>query len=181
MLSDLQTRKLTHRFNVSDADSNGVIERADFERIAERSAALRGWSVDSPAYKTLHANLMGWWSGMQSVADVDQSNQITLQEWLDYHDRLIHDPTAYQATIGVVIEFDVQVYDLDGDGLLSLGDYTAFCKSLGISAATAAEAFPHLDLNGDGLISRPELLHLVDEFFKSDDPQAAGNWMLGAF
>ncbi len=181
MLSELQTRKLTRRFKISDADNNGVIERIDFERIAERSAELRGWSSDSPETKKLHANLMGWWSGMQPMADVDQSNQITLQEWLNYHDQLIHDPELYQATIGVVIEFDLQVYDLDGDGALNLGDYTAFFASLGLNAEAAAEVFPKLDRNGDGLISRSELLQLVDEFFKSDDPQAAGNWMMGAF
>lgn len=181
MLSELQTRKLTRRFKVSDADNNNVIERIDFERIAERSAELWGWASDSPEYKKLHANLMGWWSGMQAAADVDQSNQITLQEWLDYHDRIIHDPALYQATIGAVIEFDLQVYDLDGDGALNLGDYAAFFKSLGLSKEAAAEVFPKLDRNGDGFISRSELLQLVDEFFRGDDPQAAGNWMMGAF
>ena len=181
MLTDLQTRKLTRRFKVSDSDHNGVLERVDFERIADVAADLRGWKPGSPEHKRLQANLIGWWSGMQPVADVDKSNQITLQEWLDYNDRLIHDAALYQQTSGAVIEFDLQVYDLDGDGTLNLGDYTAFFKSLGLSAAAAAEVFPKLDRNGDGFISRPELLQLVDEFFKSDDPQAPGNWMLGPY
>ncbi len=181
MLTDLQVRKLTRRFKVSDSDNNGVLERSDFERIAELTAALRGWAPDSQERKRLSANLMGWWSGMQPLADSDKSNQISLQEWLNYHDRIIHDPALYRATIGAVIEFDLQAYDLDGDGALSLEDYTGFFASLGLSAASAAEVFPKLDRNGDGIIVRPELLQLVDEFFKSDDPQAVGNWMLGPF
>jgi Ca2+-binding EF-hand superfamily protein len=181
MLGHLQIKKLIRRFEVSDTDYNGILERSDFERIAELTAELRGWSTDSPAYETLYGNLMGWWTGMQSAADVDQSNQVTLQEWLAYHDKLLSDPAVYQATIGAVVEFDMVVYDLDGDGALNLGDYTAFFKSLGLSTAMAAEAFARLDMNGDGLISHAELLQLVDEYFKSNDPQAAGNWMLGPF
>jgi juvenile hormone diol kinase len=181
MLGHLQIKKLIRRFEVSDTDHNGVLERSDFERIAELAADLRGWTTDSPAYKTLYSNLMGWWAGMQPMADADKSNQITLHEWLDYHAQLLSDPALYQATIGAGVEFDMEVYDLEGDGALNLGDYTAFFKSLGLSPATASEAFSKLDMNGDGLISHVELLQLVDEFFKSNDPQTAGNWMLGPF
>ncbi len=43
----------------------------------------------------------------------------------------------------------------------------------------SARAFTKLDLNQDDLISRDELLSGIKEFFRSDDREAAGNWLFG--
>ena len=43
----------------------------------------------------------------------------------------------------------------------------------------AAAAFQRLDADGDGRLSRADVIRLTAEFFKSDDPKAAGNALFG--
>ncbi len=42
-----------------------------------------------------------------------------------------------------------------------------------------AEAFSHLDGDGDGLLSAEEFTRAVIEFWSSTDPNAPGNWLMG--
>ena len=42
-----------------------------------------------------------------------------------------------------------------------------------------AEAILHTDLDGDGYITHDELVRLFDEFYRSSDPDAPGNWLFG--
>ena len=51
--------------------------------------------------------------------------------------------------------------------------------ALSVAQATAETAFEHLDLDGDGFLSREEFVQLIDEFYTSDDPDAAGTWLYG--
>jgi Ca2+-binding EF-hand superfamily protein len=48
-----------------------------------------------------------------------------------------------------------------------------------VDEATAQTAFAHLDLDGDGLLSRDEFVQLTEEYFTSDDPDAVGGWLFG--
>jgi hypothetical protein len=50
---------------------------------------------------------------------------------------------------------------------------------MSIDEATAQTAFPHLDLDGDGLLSRDEFVQLTEEYYTSDDPDAVGGWLYG--
>ncbi len=45
----------------------------------------------------------------------------------------------------------------------------------------AVEIFPKLDLNGDGGITKDELVELVQQFHGSDDPDAPGNLFFGPY
>ena len=53
MLTDLQKRKLAHLFTVMDANGNGRLEWADYERIAANMAETRGWEPGSERYDEL--------------------------------------------------------------------------------------------------------------------------------
>ena len=45
------------------------------------------------------------------------------------------------------------------------------------SEAQAREAFPKLNRNGNGGISKEEWMANLKEFYYSEDPQAPGNWL----
>jgi Ca2+-binding EF-hand superfamily protein len=71
--------------------------------------------------------------------------------------------------------------DIDGNGRISPQEYALFLKAYNVDERLFDDIFRHLDLNGDGYLSRDEIFKLVREFYLSDDPQAPGNWLVGPF
>jgi len=181
MLTELQTRKLTRRFNLGDLDQDGLLESADFNRYVHRAAVQQGWTEDSDEYQALHTHMMNWWNGLQEVADPNRDGRVSLPEWLTFHERLLSTPDLFESVIGEVVTNDIRTYDRNGDGALDAGDYQLFFESLDISDADAAAVFAELDQNGDGLVTRDEMLQHVRDFFLSDDPAAPGSGMLGPY
>lgn len=47
MLSQIQTDKLTHIFNILDFDSDRYIQKNDFKAIGENLTIIRGFDFDS--------------------------------------------------------------------------------------------------------------------------------------
>ena len=183
MLSDLQTRKLTHAFQLADMDDDGVLQRADYEKYAAQMADAFEIPHDSSASRALNEKILGDWEmTKQLVAGKDDS--ITLQEFLAFHDAVIHSPMLDGFVAGYVDGTLALWRAVDPNGPADSATperFARFLQAFGVSAADAAEAFRHLDRNGNGVMSRDEMIEAQKEFFMSDDPNAAGNWLLGAF
>ena len=73
------------------------------------------------------------------------------------------------------------LWDQNGDGKLSVQEYAKLGWCYGITEEAMREAFQHLDRNGDGYLTIEELTKAVDEFYRSDDPDAPGNWTFGPY
>lgn len=50
---------------------------------------------------------------------------------------------------------------------------------MNLPEADAREVFRRLDQDGDGLITRDDLLEAIREYYFYDDPHSAGSWLLG--
>jgi Ca2+-binding EF-hand superfamily protein len=181
MLTDLQVRKLTRRFSVSDVDHDGVLTQADFERFVRNYTAVRGWAPGSTEYLMVENNILSWWRSIMQLADPSKDGQVTLQEWLDYHDRLLAMPGGFMESIGRTLEPNIRAFDLDGDGAWNADDYRAFLQVLEIRDADPVAGFQQLDTNGDGLLANDEVMQRLGEFYTSDDPQAPGNVLIGPY
>jgi Ca2+-binding EF-hand superfamily protein len=183
MLSDLQTRKFSHAFHIADMDHDGVLQRADYELYATQMADAFELPHESSASRALHEKIMGDWEmTKQLVAGKDDS--ITLQEFLTFHDAVIHSPMLDGFVAGYVDGTLALWRAVDPNGPADGATperFARFLKAFGISAAEAAEAFAHLDRNGNGVMSRDEMIEAQKEFFVSDDANAAGNWLLGKY
>jgi Ca2+-binding EF-hand superfamily protein len=179
-LSDLQIRKLTAAFEAFDVNENGLAERADHLAIIDRACAVRGYAAGTPQHAELHAKLWPIWDMLERYADTDADKAVNLESWLKYFEVVIHGPAdgmtaAVTAGVGNIVD----MVDLDGDGRLDLGEYRALLRVYGIDEGHATGTFPRLDLDGDGFISRVELLELVRQWFTSSDPTAPGNQLWG--
>src|SRR5687768_5179165 len=86
MLTAVQRHKLPRLFAMYDADHNGVLELADFERLLKAYTGVREWQPGDPNYDTLQSRLMARWKRMLHHADANRDNRITLAEWLTYMD-----------------------------------------------------------------------------------------------
>lgn len=182
MLTNLQKRKLTRFFDVWDANDDGVITTKDPEQVAQNLAELRGLKPGSPEHEGFCNGFMSYQNDFLQAVDVDKSGRVTLEEWLAYHDEMLQSEERFERTALMSIEVMFGLMDRNGDGKITLEEYGGWMKAFRIGEqGITEEVFQKLDLNGNGILSKEEVLHLTREFFYSDDPDARGNWALGPF
>jgi Ca2+-binding EF-hand superfamily protein len=179
MLSDALRDRLITILRVWDADRDGAIEESDYAVAASRLAGLSGLKAGSAEYEQLHGQLVnGGWQLLRQF-DSDGDGRVTIEEALKGFDGLHADQQRYRE---VIIEPSYSSFDLidtDHDGQITAEEHRAYLIALSVDEATAETAFEHLDLDGDGFLSREEFVQLTDEFYTSDDPDAAGAWLYG--
>ncbi|NEP49144.1 MAG: hypothetical protein F6K65_10085 [Moorea sp. SIO3C2] len=179
MLTELQKQKFPRLFEMYDADNNGFIEQADFERFLETYSQLRSWEPGSPNYNSFQSKLMSRWDSMQKFADTNRDNRISLEEWLVYIENILNDQDAYEAEIKGIAGFVFSVFDTNGDEQLDLEEYRQWYRTASLDENYANEVFKRLNLKDDESISKEKHIELIDEFFRSEDPEAPGNFVFG--
>lgn len=187
MLSELQKRKLTRKFNLLDFDANGVLERADFERVVAELSSARGLPMGSSRHHQLVERNLNLWQALSRFCDTNKDGRVSLSEWLNFHaeairyeQELLETIPGYESTLDAMASFIFELLDSDGDGKVTRSDYEEFCRAYRIDEADIGPSFERLDRNGDGTLSRQEVLQLVIEFYCSNHPESPGNWFFGS-
>jgi juvenile hormone diol kinase len=179
MLSDALRDRFITVLRFWDADRDGAIEESDYEVAAGRIAGLGGLKPNSTEYEQLHSQLVnGGWQLMRQF-DSNGDGRVTVEEALKGFDALHADPQRYREVIVEPAYSSFDLIDTDHDGRITAEEHRAYLIALSVDEATAETAFEHLDLNGDGFLSREEFVQLIDEFYTSDDPDVAGGWFYG--
>ena len=181
MLSDLQTKKLTRYFQVYDIDDDGRIAAADFERIVENVRVLHGEGDGSAGFDSLKNAYMGLWERLRSSADGDGDDGVDLDEWLAYWQLALEDDERYEAEVHMITDRLFSVFDLDEDDAIGKGEFADFYGVFGLAVSLAETIFVELDLDGDGVITRNELLDISRDFYRGDDVEAPGNLLFGPY
>lgn len=181
MLSDLQTKKLTRYFRVYDIDDDGRIDSADFERVVENVRVLKGDGDRSSAHRSLRQAYMGRWEALRTSADGDSDGGVDLDEWLAYWQLALEDDARYEAEVVAITDRLFTVFDLDEDDSIGPDEFADFYGVFGLAGDLARAVFETLDTDGDGVISREELLALSGQFYRGSDADAAGNMLFGPY
>ena len=69
--------------------------------------------------------------------------------------------------------------DDDGDGLIGPREFRTLLSAFGTAYDDVDEAFDRLDRAGRGVLTVDELIVAARQYYVSDDPSAAGNWLFG--
>ena len=179
MLSDVLRDRLITVLTFWDADGDGAIEESDYAVAAARMAGRGGFGPGSPEYEQLHSELIrGGWHLLRQF-DSDGDGRVTIEEALQGFDGLYEDQQRFREVIVEPAFSSFDLIDVDHDGAITAEEHCSFLVAVGIDEATAKTAFVHLDLDGDGLLSREEFVQLTEEYYTSDDPDAVGGWLYG--
>ncbi len=181
MLTGLQRKKLTRKFRIYDVDDDNRIGPGDFERVVENVRILHGLATDSPGHEALRDGFVRRWESLRTSADVDQDGSVDLAEWLDYWDQVIETDEEYEAVVTTVEARFFEIFDTDGDGVLGADEFCDFYGVYGLHSALARRVFLDLDVDGDAVVSRGELMEMVHQFYRSSDPNALGNQLFGPY
>ena len=181
MLTDFQKRKLTRYFEFYDADNNGYIEQADYEKLAARLAKVRGWEDGSTGYALVMGRFMADWQVLASFSDMDNDERITLDEWFAYHNHIMLIEQKNRAGSNDIVNTIFQTLDINGDGTITEKEFKTLFAVFGQDEAAAVEAFAKIDVNGDGILTRNEIAKLYHQFAFGNDPDLPGNWLFGPY
>ncbi|MGW2229681.1 EF-hand domain-containing protein [Streptomyces formicae] len=177
MPSDLLNRKISRHFDLIDTNGDGEITQADFDLVVTRLSEEFGEAADSPKRRALSDAYQALWGGMQQSLDTDRDGAISREEYVA---GLGADaPAGYRQYVQPVAKAIIRLCDTNGDGKLDGAELLKVHRALSMDSGSHDEAMAKLDRDGDGFISEQELTVAIEEFFSSEDPEAAGNWLFG--
>ena len=181
MLTEFQRKKQAWYFHIVDLDRNAYIEAADWDALAQNLCALRGIPEGSEAYGQVMGVVGTVWENICKVCGVTPEGRIDLEQWLEFEDQMAVncDEALYDNYVNTLVRGAFDVFDVNKDGQLSLQEWAQLYAAWRVEPRFAPEAFQKIDRDGNGFITKDELVQVVKEFHQSDDPNAPGNWLFG--
>ncbi|MGB8690437.1 MAG: hypothetical protein WCD53_24320 [Microcoleus sp.] len=174
-LTELQKRKFKVAFDSQDTDGSGVLTQKDFDALRAKMQA------SFPVTKKLKALLEDQWNALQSNIDSNKDGNVTIEEWYEYLDGIIHDEKKFEDYIQQTADSLLESLDTNKDKTISKAEYIKFSLAVGVKEDDAEAAFEQLDKSGDASISIDELKENIKEFYLTEDENAPGNWLFGKF
>lgn len=173
----LAEQKFNYLFDWFDHTRDGYLSREDFEQIADVFAR------QAPDHAREHrdailAAFMRWWEVLVAAGAADSGQRVSRERFQAAMRSHIIQDEHFEPIIFGIIDGLMNALD-NGTGQLTFDEYVAMYQALGIPPETSSPAFRKLDRDGSGTISHAEFRTAIDEFYRSDDPEAPGHWLLG--
>ena len=180
MLTELQIRKQTALFQRQDMNHDGFYGKADAKEFARRICEVLELPPDSSEYALIHARVG---RRPDALRDFYQTvgDQYSLADYLKLGDLIIHNDALFDETIAEQVRAVMGLWDRDHDGKLSAEEFVKLEWCYAVDEESAHEAFRRLDRNGNGYLTIDECKQAAEEFYRSDDQNAPGNWLFGPF
>ena len=175
MASELQKKKWANMFKMFDVNGDGQIEQSDLDQFHTNLYQMREIGPGDDQFEMLNGRFAQFGQALQQVSG---GKPIEMDGWVAFLSNVAANPDMYKM-IRPISESIFGLWDLNGDGHVSLQEYRKLCTVMRLGEAYADQVFAKLDLNQDAQITLDELMKLSDEFFVGDDPDAPGNLFFG--
>jgi Ca2+-binding EF-hand superfamily protein len=184
VLSELQRLKIEHRFNLLDADDNGIVERADFELVAWRVSTELSFErdIEPETIIRLRKAYLALWDRLCDGRDANQDGKVSREEFVaSIGHVVVESQGGYDQALRPIVDAVLDMLDYDGDGTVSRDEFRIWFRAYGVPPDEVDEAFSRLDLDHNGLLDRAEIQKAVEDFYTSDDVGSPGNVLFGVF
>ncbi|XP_014367837.2 calexcitin-2 [Papilio machaon] len=178
MVSEFRKKKYLTIFGYFDTDSNGKIEKKDFETMAELVAKSPDGTINEVKHKEYLNALLAIWSGLQQ-ADTNKDGHVSADEWVAQWDAYAKNPAAPLEWQKVYCKFSFQILDTGNDGSIDSDEFVKAYESWGFKKDDAAKIFGKLS-QGKSTLSWAEFQKLWQEYFTSEDANALGNLLFSS-
>jgi Ca2+-binding EF-hand superfamily protein len=181
MLNELQERKFAHLFALLDVDDDGTIDRMDYTASADRLVTAFGYAPGSPESELVRDRYNRLWETVTLPMDTDGDERVDVTEYSSGMERFVNTPDeGYRTHIAPIADAFYDLMDVDGDGRITRTEYVRMAASaFRLSEDAGNAAFDKLDLDGNGSLDRAELHTANEQFFRSTEEDAKGNWIFG--
>ncbi|MGW7486090.1 EF-hand domain-containing protein [Streptomyces sp. NPDC054786] len=149
MITDALRTEYEHRFATYDTDGDGYLTAQDFTERARVLTKAVGEPEESAKAQALRAGMRHTFDELAALANVDGSGRLDREQFVAAFARA-GESGMLGRVVGPSVAATVALADADGDGVVSLADFTAVHRAAGYSAAQAEAAFTALDDDGDG-------------------------------
>ncbi|KAB8192673.1 hypothetical protein FH608_024630 [Nonomuraea phyllanthi] len=179
MAIDLLNHKLDRAFDHIDASGNGVVEREDLLGLGARILVGFGESPTSVTGASLVDGFDEIWSALSRALERDADFSIARQDFRTGMVTAFVTGDQYDAVFRPATMAVAELCDGDGDGRIGPGEFRTMLSAFGVAYDDVDEAFDRLDRTGRGALTVDELVLAAADYYRSDDPNAAGNWLFG--
>lgn len=177
-LSEFRKKKLLYVFNTFfDFNQSGAIDRKDLDLAVQRISECRGWAADNPKVQSTSDNLLKMWEGLKQRADADQDGQVSREEWYSLWEEYAQNPSNPSDWQDTYMNLTFQLFDTSGDKTIDENEFCNVCRYHGVQEPEAREAFKKLGVGQE--ITWVKFTDLWKQYFSSDDPSTAGNFIFG--
>ncbi|MEV7524386.1 EF-hand domain-containing protein [Streptomyces sp. NPDC091371] len=178
---DFFQRKMTTRFNSIDHDRDGVISKADFEKMSGDVLNRFGLTPESPEGKKLSHGAERYWNNLAEAADVNSDSQITPQEFQRaVTESMLGTADGFTQTAQPWYEAIAEAADTDSDGKLNADEYHRMMTALGATEDAVKKTSPHLTA-ADGTISVNAVITSIEAFYTGVEPGHPAAHSFGRF
>lgn len=180
MVSDFRKKKLLHIFHVCfDTDKSGSVNKNDFDMALVNISKHRGYNPGEIAYELLKDLLTNIWEGLK-VADSDGDGEISADEWIALWDEYAKNPAYAKEWQLLLCKCIFQLQDATHDGEIDSDEFVSVLVSFGLDKQESIDSFQKI-AKGKDKITFPEFEVLWKEYFTSENPDDAGNYIFGRY
>jgi Ca2+-binding EF-hand superfamily protein len=176
---ELYNRKISHVFDMLDVTKDTYVTESDVVKLAAGISQIMPGLPNPQKSLDFKNAMLGWWRALLPVMNVQQDGMAGREEFCGAMVEVILEQGRFEEVFQPVAVTWFRLYDADDSDSLSLEEFHVLSKALEISPADTEAGFRKFDVNGDGELSEEEFIEVARQFYASEDPDAAGNWLYG--